>query len=129
MSDKKPSKRIFTRGIKDGRLLAIRNWRHMHHRDDAMIAVPLTERELRTYRRGKREGASDEEIFDRLFPDPTVERVAVSIGDLSKTQLTRLLEQMLDQPMPTLGRMSRTDLAALLKVLCAGRSKTRAYLV
>ncbi len=129
MSDKKPSKRIFTRGIKDGRLLAIRNWRHLHHRDDAIIAVPLTENELRTYRRGKRDGASDEEIFDQLFPVPTVERVAIPISDLSKTQLTRLLEQVLEEPLPTLDRMSRTDLAALMKALCAGRSKTKAYLV
>lgn len=122
-------KRIFTRGVRDGRLLAIRNWRHLHHRDDAIIAVPLSEKELGLYQRGKRDGASDEQIFDQLFPPPVVEKVAISISELSKTQLVRLLEQVLDQPLPTLGRMSRQDLAALLKSLCTGREQTRAYLV
>jgi hypothetical protein len=101
----------------DGRLLAIRNWRHRHGIEDALIAEPLSRAETRHYEKCKDAGASDEEIFDDLFLEAHGERVAIPIYELTKSQLVKLLGQQLGCELATLGRMSRDDLIELLRAL------------
>ena len=120
--------RIFAR-VPDGRLLAIRNWRHRQRDDDAMIAVPLSADEVRHYLRQKKAGASDERIFDDLFPAPVLDRVAIAIDDLSKEQLVGLIGQVLEHRLESLERMARDDLVILLRAFCRGRGQTKAYLI
>ncbi len=119
---------IFAR-VPDGRLLAIRNWRHRQHQDDALIAVPLSPDEVRHYLGQKKAGVSDEQIFDQLFPPPKLNRVAISIEDLSKAQLVALIGQILEHPLDSLERLDKPDLVVLLRAFCKERGKTQAYLV
>ncbi len=126
MADKE---RIFAR-VPDGRLLAIRNWRHRQREDDALIAVPLKPDEVRHYLRQKQAGVSDEQIFDELFPPPRqLERIAIRIDELSRSQLAALIGRILERPLSSLERMEHADLVVLLRALCRERGKTQAYLV
>lgn len=120
--------RIFAR-VPDGRLLAIRNWRHRQHEDDALIAVPLTADEVEHYLRQKKAGVGDEQIFDELFPPPVLKRVTIPIEELSKPQLVALIGQVLDRKLKSLERMERQDLAVLLRAFCRERGRTQAYLI
>lgn len=123
------TQKIFTRGVNDGRLLAIRNWRHRMTTDDAIIAVPLTPAQVQTYRDAKARGASDEQIFDKLFPHPVDGKIAIPIDDLTKSQLVGLIGRVLDLELHTLERMSRRDLACMLRKLCGEKRQTGAYLI
>ncbi|MEM9300929.1 MAG: hypothetical protein AAGE01_02390 [Pseudomonadota bacterium] len=115
--------------VPDGRFLAIRNWQHRHHEDDALVAVPLTTDEVSRYQAMKARGASDERIFESLFPPPATERVSMSINQLTKPQLLGLLVQLLPTDTPSLRRMTREDLATLTRALCRPRRGCEGFLV
>lgn len=119
---------IFTRNI-DGRCLAIQNWRNRERSDDALIAVPLSDDQRDAYRRWKKKGWSDEQIFANMFPDPELDRVALPMVELTKTQLVNLTSQILGREMASLERLSRDDLVQLLQAICEDRPVTRGYLV
>lgn len=97
--------------------------------DDAIIAVPLTDSQVRQYREAKADGASDEAVFDRLFPHPVDQRIAIPIEELTKTQLVNLIKRVLDTELSTLERMSRADLSAMLRRLCGEQRRTGAFLI
>lgn len=128
MNRPRPQK-IFTRRVSDGHLMAVRNWRHRLTTDDAIIAVPLTDEQLQRYQHDKRAGLSDEVIFNDLFPPPQRDKIALPIEELTKSQLVGLIERVQDAEMPTLHRMSCSDLATLLRSLCQQKSQTRAWLI
>jgi hypothetical protein len=115
--------------VPDGRLLAIRNWRHRHHDDDALVAVPLTPEEVERYESLKAQGASDERIFESLFSQPAPERVSIAIDELTKTQLLALLAQLLPIDTPSLRRAAREDLIVLTRALCRARQGCEGFLV
>ncbi len=119
---------IFTRNI-DGRCLAIQNWRNRERSDDALVAVPLSDEQIEAYRRWKKKGWSDEQIFSNMFPDPELDRVALPMVELTKTQLVNLTSQILGREMSSLERLSRDDLVQLLQAICEDRPVTRGYLV
>ncbi len=121
-------KQIFTRNV-DGRCLAIQNWRNRANQDDALIAIPLSDKQRDDYQKFKHIGWSDERIFDRLFPGPELDRVALPMVDLTKTQLINLTSQVLGHELPSMERLSRDDLVKLLQAVCKDREVTRAYLV
>lgn len=121
-------RQIFTRNV-DGRCLAIQNWRNRSSRDDALIAIPLSDQQRDEYQQYKDMGWSDERIFDRLFPEPELDRVALPMVDLTKTQLINLTTQVLGHELPSMERLSRDDLVKLLQAVCSDREVTRAYLV
>ncbi len=124
----KPKSKIF-REVHDGRLLAIRNWRHRNQSEDAVIAVPLTTDEFDHYHKRKDDGASDEEIFNDLFHEPNGERVAIPITDLNKAQIVKLLNSALQTELATLSRMSRDDLLELLRRIGREEAQRKAWLV
>lgn len=123
------AQKIFTRRVTDGRLMAVRNWRHRMTTDDAIIAVPLTREQLDFYQSEKKAGRGDETIFNQLVPKPLRGRIALPIEELTKSQLVNLIQQIHDVELPSLHRMSSEDLAALLRSLCRDQTKTEAYLI
>ncbi|MDX1569620.1 MAG: hypothetical protein R3200_03980 [Xanthomonadales bacterium] len=115
--------------VPDGRLLAVRNWKHRDHEDDALIAVPLEPEQIDRYRELKRKGMDDAQIFDELFAVPIDPRVSISIDQLSKKQLMMLLRQVVGDDIPTLDRVTREDLVKLVRTLCKATDRCEAYLV
>lgn len=115
--------------VPDGRVLAVRNWKHRSHDDDALIAVPLDEQQIDRYRELKRDGMDDAQIFDELFATPIDPRVSISIDQLSKQQLMMLLRQVVGDEIPTLERVTRPDLVKLVRTLCKATDRCEAYLV
>ncbi|MFK7956666.1 MAG: hypothetical protein AB8B96_11255 [Lysobacterales bacterium] len=123
------AQKIFTRRVSDGHLMAVRNWRHRLTTDDAIIAVPLSDTQLRRYKIDKKAGLADEAIFNDLFPPPDRDKIALSIDELTKTQLISLIERVQQVELPTLQRMSCSDLALLLRSLAKQKSQTQAWLI
>lgn len=124
----RPDNPIF-QPVPDGRLLAIRNWRHRSHRDDALLAIPLAPDELARYRAMKDEGASDEAIFDALFAPRLAQRAKLPMEELTKPQLLAIARQLAQAALPSLERLSHADLVALVRSLAGPGGRCELCLV
>ena len=104
---------------KNGQRFAIINSSYRKSDADAMISLPLTEEQERTYQEGRSGGNTDTQVFNELFPPKKVaggdDRVVhIDIDILTKTQLVSLIESYMGSKLASLSKMNRADLREML---------------
>jgi len=98
------------------RMMAVLNWRKRDTIDDTFMAVPLSAKQTRLYQAYRKEGLTESDIFDKLFPTPRVTQprtVSIDIGRLTKEQLVAMIEETLEIHTPSLTRMKKAELENL----------------
>ena len=110
----------------EGVVLEVRNWGHRKPKDVA-ICRPLSSKEQETYFQMRERGFSDSGIWVALHPDwPGVclnekpleeETVTLSLEDLTKYQILKLMRQKIGTPLKSLEAASEEDLKAILQGL------------
>ena len=106
----------------DGRLKAVVNYRVRTKPSDVAIMRNLDTREMRVYTGMRDDGETETAIFDTLFPQLAADDqsdVWTDLDKLNKKQLICVIIDALQTTLPSLGRMSATDLRALARELCA----------
>ena len=51
-----------------GKIYAITNWKHCNSNSDVMVRVPLKKHEIEEFEKLKKDGKTETEIFNSLFP-------------------------------------------------------------
>lgn len=114
---------------KDQNVFAIVNSDIRDQDSDVIISVPLNKAQLQTYHEMKDDGSSNTQIFQKLFPAPTIKSkkkptLSLSVNDLTKVQLISLLESSTHKPLPTLENADLEDLRALAGLFLKGAEVT-----
>jgi len=94
---------------------AILNWRFRKGQSDVMLAKLLDTQQLGRYQKLVGEGVTDETIFNKFYPEKleSKNKVLITIEQLSKEQLTHLINTHLGKPLASMSRMSIEDLRSL----------------
>jgi len=110
----------------EGVVLEVRNWGHRKPKDVA-VCRPLSPTERETYFQMRDKGFSDSGIWVALHPDwpgvplkeqqPEEKTISLSLEDLTKDQVLKLIRQKIGTPLQSLNGASEEDLKAILKGL------------
>ena len=94
---------------------AILNWRVRKDESDVMLAKLLDTQQLGRYQNLVKEGFTDETIFNKFYPEKIESKntVLITIEQLSKEQLTHLINTRLGKSLTSMNRMSTEDLRSL----------------
>jgi hypothetical protein len=106
----------------ESKIYVVANWKYCTTDEDVMVRTPLTKNETRIYMQMKGEGSSDTEILKELFPekaaeDPDSRKIEISIDDLKKDQVIKLINADLGIELDSLEKMSEEDLREMLLTL------------
>ena len=102
------------------KVYAIMNWKSRRNSRDVAIVKYLSPEETDAYKRHQKQGMSQTAIFGKLFPTTNrpakgkTQIVEIDIQELSKRQISRLIETRLNETLPSLEKMNRSDLEKLL---------------
>lgn len=99
-----------------GRHMVILNAEVRRHPEDVIVVRKLTSAQEARLAEMKSEDRSEREIFLTLFPPAEQRHPAVpkQLLRLSKVQLAGLIQASVGHPIPSLSRLRRSDLLALL---------------
>ena len=92
------------------------NWHLRTKVDDVMLLEPLDTQDMGKYSKLSKQGLSDNEIYQKLYPrveHRPKEKVLIDIDLLTKEQLIHLISLKLNASLPTLIYMSTKDLMTL----------------
>lgn len=112
--------KIFTRDLQ-GKMIEIGNWEARSSDGDAFVGVPLTDSGLLALKKGRASGKSDRQIFKDIHPNrrPRYKKHTMTLDDLTTHQILVIANDLLDEEIASLSRLSRTDLIRLVKKLAS----------
>ena len=119
----KTTNKIFFKS--SGKVKAILNWQTMKNGDALLLSDTLDTEHLNLYEGFKELGKDDQFIFEKFFSPKKTKKlllaskkvdtleVTIEIEQLTKSQLTYLIEREIKAALPTLKKMSKEDLVTL----------------
>lgn len=108
-----------------GKVKAILNWQTMKNGDALLLSDTLDTEHMNLYEGFKELGKDDQFIFEKFFSPQKTKKlllaskkvdtleVTIEIEQLTKSQLTYLIEREIKAALPTLKKMSKEDLVTL----------------
>lgn len=100
------------------RWYVLANWQARLHAGDVAVFRDMEADDVAALLALRDEGYDDAAIFDRLYPTPPVTpAVSIPVDLLTKHQLAYLIEHALNCSLPSLKRLTKSDLTALLSCL------------